>query len=45
VYNIIPKSKEWLSVNYEINVARTTLPRFYTFRGKGYVTTTYNFTN
>jgi hypothetical protein len=34
VYNTIPKSKEWLSVNYEVNVTRTTLPRFYIFRGE-----------
>jgi hypothetical protein len=32
VHNIIPKSKEWLSANYEMNVAKTTLPRFYIFK-------------
>jgi hypothetical protein len=32
VYNIILKSKEWLKVNYVVNVGRTTLPRFYIFR-------------
>jgi hypothetical protein len=32
VYNIIPKSKEWLTINCVVNVARTTLPRFYIFR-------------
>jgi hypothetical protein len=34
VYNTIPKSMEWLIVNYVVNVTRTTLPRFYIFREK-----------
>ncbi len=34
VYNIIPKSRKWLIVNYMVNVVKTTLPRFYIFRGK-----------
>jgi hypothetical protein len=34
VYNIISKSKEWLTVNYVVNAARTTLLGFYIFREK-----------
>jgi len=34
VYNIIPKSKEWLIINYVVNVLGITLPRFYIFRRK-----------
>jgi hypothetical protein len=32
VYNIIPKSKEWLIANYVVSGARTTLLGFYIFR-------------
>jgi hypothetical protein len=31
VYNIIPKSREWLTINYVVNAARTTLLGFYIF--------------
>jgi hypothetical protein len=34
VYNTISKSKEWLTINCVVNVAGTTLPRFYIFRGE-----------
>ncbi len=35
MYNIIPKSKEWLTIyNYFFAAAGTTLPRFYIFKGK-----------
>ncbi len=34
VYNTIPKSKEWLIVNYVVNVVGITLLWFYIFRGK-----------
>jgi hypothetical protein len=34
VYNIISKSREWLTVNCVMNVTGTVLPRFYIFRGK-----------
>ncbi len=34
VYNTIPKSREWLTINYVVNVVGTTLPRFYIFRGE-----------
>jgi hypothetical protein len=33
VYNIILKSREWMIVNYVDNAIRTTLPRFYIFKG------------
>jgi len=32
LYNIILKSKEWLTINCVVNATRTTLPRFYIFR-------------
>jgi hypothetical protein len=32
VYNIIPKSKEWMTVNCVVNAKGTTLLGFYTFR-------------
>jgi hypothetical protein len=28
------KSKEWLTINYVVNVGKTTLSRFYIFRGE-----------
>ncbi len=34
MYNIIPKSKEWLIINYVVNVVRTTLPGFHIFKGE-----------
>jgi hypothetical protein len=34
VYSTIPKSQEWLPINYVINIARLALPRFHIFRGK-----------
>jgi hypothetical protein len=34
VYNTIPKSKEWLTINYVVNAVRTTLPWFYIFKGE-----------
>jgi len=34
VYNIIPKSWEWLITNYEINVVGVVLPCFYIFKGE-----------
>ncbi len=34
VYNTMPKSREWLIVNYIINVVGTTLLGFYIFRGE-----------
>jgi len=34
VYNTIPKSQEWLTINCVLNVARFILLRFYIFRGK-----------
>jgi hypothetical protein len=33
VYNTIPKSKEWLIINYVVNAIGGSLPRFYIFRG------------
>jgi hypothetical protein len=33
-YNIIPKSWEWLTTNYAINVVGGFLPGFYIFKGK-----------
>jgi hypothetical protein len=33
VYNIIPKSREWMTVNYVVNAKGTTLLRFYIFKG------------
>jgi hypothetical protein len=33
VYNSIPKSREWLTINYVVNVIGTTLLRFYVFKG------------
>jgi hypothetical protein len=33
VYNTIPKSKEWLTINYIVNAVGMTLPRFYIFKG------------
>jgi hypothetical protein len=32
VYNIIPKYREWLIINYVVNVAGITLLRFYVFK-------------
>jgi hypothetical protein len=32
MYNTTPKSKEWLIVNYVVNVTGTTLLGFYIFR-------------
>jgi hypothetical protein len=32
MYTTIPKSKEWLNVNYVVNVIGTSLPRFYIFK-------------
>jgi hypothetical protein len=32
VYIIIPKSEEWLIINYVVNVVKTTLLGFYIFR-------------
>jgi hypothetical protein len=34
VYNIIPKSQEWLTINCVLNATRFILLRFYIFRGK-----------
>jgi hypothetical protein len=34
VYDIIHKSREWLIINYVVDVAKTTLPRFYIFNGE-----------
>jgi hypothetical protein len=34
LYNIVPKSYEWLIVNYVINVVKTILPGFYNFKGE-----------
>ncbi len=34
MYNTIPKSKEWLTINCVVNVIGTTLPGFYIFKGK-----------
>jgi hypothetical protein len=34
MYNTIPKSKEWLTINYIVNVVGTTLPLFYIFKGE-----------
>jgi hypothetical protein len=34
IYNTIPKSCKWLTMNCVVNVARTILPRFYIFRVK-----------
>jgi hypothetical protein len=33
VYNTIPKSQEWLTTNFVINVVGATLPAFYIFKG------------
>jgi hypothetical protein len=32
VYSTIPKSWEWLTIDYEINVVRGVIPKFYIFR-------------
>jgi hypothetical protein len=34
VYSTIPKSREWLNINYAVNVARGVLPSFYIFRSE-----------
>jgi hypothetical protein len=34
IYNIIPKSWEWLIMNYVMNVVDEVLPRFYIFKGE-----------
>jgi hypothetical protein len=34
VHNTIPKSREWLIVNYVVNAIGITLPGFYIFREK-----------
>jgi hypothetical protein len=34
MYNIIRKSREWLTINYVVDVAKTTLPKFYIFSGE-----------
>jgi hypothetical protein len=34
VYNTIPKSREWMIVNYAINAAGGVLPSFYIFKGE-----------
>ncbi len=34
MYNIIPKSKEWLTINYVVNVTRGSILGFYIFRGE-----------
>jgi len=34
VYNTIPKSREWKTINYIINVARGVFPNFYIFKGE-----------
>ncbi len=34
VYNIIPKSKEWMIVNCAVNTTRSVFPSFYIFKGE-----------
>jgi len=34
VYNTIPQSKEWLTINYVVNTIMTTLPGLYISKGK-----------
>ncbi len=34
IYNTIPKSKEWLTINYVINDVITNLLRFYILKGE-----------
>ncbi len=34
IYNTIPRSKEWLTINYVVNAAKGSFPRFYIFKGK-----------
>jgi len=34
IYNIIPKSKEWLTINCVVNATKSSLLRFYIFRGE-----------
>jgi hypothetical protein len=34
IYNIIPKSWEWLTINYAINVVGGVLLSFYIFKGE-----------
>jgi hypothetical protein len=34
VYKTIPKSKEWLIMNYGVNVVKRFLPAFYIFKGE-----------
>jgi hypothetical protein len=43
VDNIIPKSREWLIINYVVNATRITLPGFTYLEEKGYMMTKYNF--
>jgi hypothetical protein len=33
-YNTIPKSKEWIIINYAVNVTKGSLLRFYIFKGE-----------
>lgn len=34
IYNTIPKSREWLTINYAINDVIANLLRFYIFKGE-----------
>jgi hypothetical protein len=34
VYSTIPKSQQWLTINYAVNVAKGVLLRFYIFKGE-----------
>jgi hypothetical protein len=45
IYNIIPKSLEWLAVNYVINVTGGVLHGFYIFRNERLKDVTLNFAN
>ncbi len=44
VYNTIPKAKEWFTINYVVNVTKTTMLRFYIFKGAK-IRNDYNFAN
>jgi hypothetical protein len=45
VYNIIPKSQDWLTINYVVNVTRGVLHGFYIFEGERLRDATLNFAN
>jgi hypothetical protein len=45
IYNTIPKSKEWLTINYVVNVTRKCYQGFISSKERNYMMITYNSTN